>query len=480
MESLKPYPVYKDSGAQWLGAVPSHWRILPNRALFEEVKERDRPDAQMLSVTIARGVIRQSEHLQNGSKRDSSKEDKSAYKLVRAGDIVYNKMRAWQGAIGVSDSEGIVSPAYVVQRLRAAALPRYYHYLFRTPAFITEAERSSYGIASDMWSLRPEHFRLILTCVPPLAEQTSIVRYLDYLDRRIRRYIRAKLRVIGLLEDQKRDIISQAVLGRIDVRTGKRYAAYADAALPSVGAIPRHWECGPLKRRWSVTDCKHVTVPFLEEGIPLAGLREAQSFVLSLDDAKRTSLDWYETLVEGGREPKRGDLIYCRNVSVGACAIVDTDERMAMGQDVCLLRSRRENQRYLNYFLHSQAIADQLAALSIGSTFSRINVADVKSLVVAVPPREEQDAIAGHLDAATALIDSRIAIERRQIALTREYQARLISDVVAGKVDVREAAAQLPCELDESELLDNPDALAGHEQADWEGDLDAAPEEVEA
>src|ERR1051326_1579022 len=99
---LRPYGVYKDSGVAWLGSLPDHWQVLPHRALFAEVKDRDRSDEQMLSVTISRGVIKQSALLSESSKKDSSNEDKAKYKLVHPGDITYNKMRAWQGAVGVS------------------------------------------------------------------------------------------------------------------------------------------------------------------------------------------------------------------------------------------------------------------------------------------------------------------------------------------------------------------------------------------
>ena len=156
---LRPYPDMKDSGVPWLGEVPAHWEVLPNRATFSDVKDREHPQEQMLSVTIGGGVVRQKELLEDGSKKDSSRLDKTAYKLVERGDIAYNKMRAWQGAIGVSAHRGIVSPAYVVQRPRNGAHSRYLHHLLRTPAFAEEAERWSYGITSDMWSLRPEHFK---------------------------------------------------------------------------------------------------------------------------------------------------------------------------------------------------------------------------------------------------------------------------------------------------------------------------------
>ena len=107
INGLKPYPELKDSGVEWLGEVPVHWEVLPNRATFAEVNDREHPEEQMLSVTIAAGVVRQKNLLEEeGSKKDSSRLDKSAYKLVEPGDIAYNKMRAWQGAIGISAHRG--------------------------------------------------------------------------------------------------------------------------------------------------------------------------------------------------------------------------------------------------------------------------------------------------------------------------------------------------------------------------------------
>ena len=242
VSGLQPYPAYKPSGVEWLGDVPSHWEVVPNRALFEEVNERAHPDEPMLSVTITQGVIRQTELLADSSKKDSSKLDKSSYKLVRCGDIAYNKMRAWQGAIGISGYQGIVSPAYVVQRPRNRANSQYMHYLFRTASFAKEAERWSYGIASDMWSLRPEHFKGIYSCVPSIPEQAAIARYLDYADRRIRRRIEAKEKLVKLLEEQKQALVNEAVTGRVDVRTGQPYAAYKPSGVEWLGEVPAHWE----------------------------------------------------------------------------------------------------------------------------------------------------------------------------------------------------------------------------------------------
>ena len=173
------------------------------------------------------------------SKKDSSRLDKSAYKLVRPGDVAYNKMRAWQGAIGVSTYQGIVSPAYVVQRPRDGANPLYFHHLLRTPAFATEAERWSYGIVSDMWSLRPEHFKMIHCCLPPLPEQRAIVRYLDHVDDRIRRYVSAKEKLIALLEEERQAVIHRAVTRGLDPNVPLK-----PSGVEWLGDVPRIGRCG--------------------------------------------------------------------------------------------------------------------------------------------------------------------------------------------------------------------------------------------
>ena len=191
----------------------------------------------MLSVTITKGVIPQRTLLADSSKKDSSNLDKSAYKLVQPGDITYNKMRAWQGAVGVSDYRGIVSPAYVVQRPRNEVESRYFHYLFRMPTFAKEAERWSYGITSDMWSLRSEHFRLIYSCLPPVAEQAAIVRFLDHAERRISRYIRAKQKLIKLLEEQKQAIIHRAITCGLDPNVRLK-----PSDVIGIESIPERWE----------------------------------------------------------------------------------------------------------------------------------------------------------------------------------------------------------------------------------------------
>lgn len=210
---------WKTGVDKWFGEVPSGWDVLPSRALFAERIERDRGDLEMLSVTIARGVVKQSSYLKSdGSKKDQAREDRSQYKAVEPHDLVYNKMRAWQGAAGKSEFRGIVSPAYVVLRPLRGANSDYYGMVLRSIQFAREAERHSYGITSDMWSLRPQHFKIIEFPCPPLLEQAEIVDRCRKQTKKIDFAIEAVETEVSLLKEYRTRLISDVVTGKLDVR----------------------------------------------------------------------------------------------------------------------------------------------------------------------------------------------------------------------------------------------------------------------
>ncbi len=465
---VKPYPTYKDSGVPWLGQVPEHWEVCRLKYLLRERDVRSSTGTeQLLRVSQFTGVTER-RRANGGEEPETRAESLVGYKLVESENLVVNIMLAWNGSMGVSRFSGIASPAYCVYRFSASAQPWYFHHLLRSTAYKARIKAVSTGVVESRLRLYSDDLYRIEGLLPSVPEQAAIVRFLDYVDRRIRRYIRAKQKLITLLEEQKQAIIHRAVTGQIDVRTGKPYPAYKPSGVEWLGDVPEHWEVLPLRRRWSVTDCKHVTVPFVEQGIPLASVREVQSFDLRLEQAKRTTEEWFRVLVGGGRQPKRGDLIYCRNVSVGAAAVVETDEQLAMGQDVCLIRSKDQNQRFLNYFIHSPAMSRQLSSLMVGSTFNRINVSEVKGLLIVVPPRSEQDEIARHLDQSLAGLDRSIVQIKSEQDLLREYRTRLIADVVTGKLDVREAAARLPEEPPEEPVQEEESEIGDEAEVSLE------------
>jgi type I restriction enzyme S subunit len=454
---LKPYPEYKDSGLPWLGNFPVHWKILRAKYIFREIDERSATGAEThLSMSQRYGLI------------DSSKikdwrllsESYIGGKICKQNDLVLNRLKAHLGVFAHAPQSGVVSPDYTVFRPIRADETRFFELVFKTPIYVTELRRSTKGIVEGFWRLYTDDFYDIRVPVPPQPEQCIILSWINQSDLRFRRLIRIKRQLIALLNEQMQAIIHRAVTRGLDSNVRLK-----PSGIDWLGDVPQNWEVGALRRFWEVVDCKHLTVPFVEDGIPLASVIEVQSFDLDLSHCKMTTEEWYQHLISGGRKPKRGDLIYCRNTSVGACAYVNTDIDFAMGQDVCLITSSSQNQRYLNYLLHSWFMTEQLERLLVGSTFKRINIRNIRALVVLVPPRSEQDAICHALDDGVVEIAGAIQRANHEIDFLREYRARLIADVVTGKLDVR--SVELTA-LDEAETME-----------EWEIDEDAQADEMD-
>ena len=469
IHTLKPYSAYKDSCVSWLGKVPEHWEKLPGRTVFREINDRGHPNEEMLSVTIKQGVIRQADLLMDSSKKDSSNDDKSKYKLVQPDDLVYNKMRAWQGAVGISTYRGIVSPAYIVQRLRSAEnLPRYMHFLLRTPLFASEAERWSYGITSDQWSLRSEEFKCIYFSLPPLPEQTAIVRFLDYMDRRIKRYINAKQNMIKLLSEYKQALIHQAVTGKIDFRTGKPYPSYKDSGVEWLGKVPEHWEVRRLKRIAHINPNKSEVPLTLRNGnavfLPMERVGTNGHFDAS--DVRPILSLW-----NGFTYFRRGDIIVakitpCFENGKGACL---ENLPTAIGFGSTEFHVIRPSKAIVTAYLYRLTTLSDFRRLGTDEMTGaagqqRVPAEFIANFWVPLPPLPEQTAIVEYLDDQTGKIDTAIASTRKEIELLREYRERLIADVVTGKVDVRGMAERLPEEAEE-DIIDD-----GAEQAVFEED----------
>jgi type I restriction enzyme, S subunit len=476
IDGLKPYPFYKDSGTPWLGKVPEHWSVLPNRALFSEIKDREHPEEEMLSVTITRGVVRQSALLAESSKKDSSNLDRSAYKLVQPNDIPYNKMRAWQGAIGASSLKGIVSPAYVVMRPREVASAAYFHELFRTPMFAKEAERWSYGITSDMWSLRPEHFKMIYSVVPPLGEQAAIVGFLNHADRQIGRYIRAKQKLIKLLEEERQAIIHRAVTRGLDSNI-----CFKPSGIEWLGDVPAHWDVESIKRLArtggkTFTDGDWIELPYITD----RGIRLIQTGNVGRGEyrekgfryiSEKTFLDLRCTEVH----PK--DVLICRlDGPVGrACLAPDLGGRAITSVDNTILKTRHDiDPRYVVYCLSSSVWLDFVQSLCrAGGGFRyRVSRSMLGNFRLPAPPLLEQRAIADHLDQTLASSSEAIRKERVAIDFLREFRTRLIADVVTGKLDVREVTARRE-KVSGAEPLDEIDDLSQDEEMAEPGELEA-------
>jgi type I restriction enzyme S subunit len=440
---LRRYPKYRDSGCQWLGELPAHWNVLPNRALFVEVNDRGHDDEQMLSVTIAQGVIRQDALLKDSSKKDSSNEDKAAYKLVLPGDLAYNKMRAWQGAIGVSSDRGIISPAYIVERLRRDDDPRYFHFLFRTPYFHKEAERWSYGITSDQWSLRPDHFKMIYSAVPPAHEQELIVRYVASADSRMRTLIQLRRQMIGLLKEYENVLLNRAI-----TRGLNDGVELVDSGIEWLGPVPNGWDIVPFKQRVAFQEGPGIMAEdFRETGVPLLRISCMNSDEATLDgcnylDPAMVERKWNHFKV------RNGDYLLSASGSIGAVAratavvagaIPYTGIIRLWPRDEALIRME-----YLRLFMRSTLFIAQMSFMKAGVGIEHFGPTHLRRMILALPPVQEQERIISALGHVHEVVAARVQSLDHEISLLREHQVRLAADIVTGRLDVRSAAKDLP------------------------------------
>ena len=443
--SFARYPEYKDSGVAWLGEVPGHWEVLRLKNVLAQ-KVTDGPHTT--PVFVDEGIpflsvdgIQSGELVFDGC-RFVSETDHDEFKRKaqpQRGDLLMGKA-ASTGKIArvkVDFDFSIWSPLALIRINDKEALPEFVEYVLKSNA--TQAEIDNYCTANTQKNISMDDIpRLILTR-PPISEQTAIATFLDHETAKIDALVAEQQKLIALLQEKRQAVISHAVTKGLDPSVPMK-----DSGVEWLGEVPRHWEVSPLKRFWLVTDCKHVTAEFAEEGYPLASIREVQGRWVDLSSAKRTTEDFYRVLIEGGRLPEPGDLIFSRNATVGEVAQVNADHPLfAMGQDVVLLRriEREYSPDFLQAVIRSDIVRVQLENLMIGSTFKRINVEEIRSILLPFPPPTEQAAIVEQLQNALYPLDALDAEAQEIIELLQERRTALISAAVTGQIDVRGLAA---------------------------------------
>lgn len=214
---INPSAPQHESGIDWLGSVPSHWQTVRMGSLFQEAADVGREGLPMLTVSIHSGISDKELADDEMERKVSRSEDKTVYKRVKPGDLVYNQMRAWQGAFGAAQIEGLVSPAYVVARPKRGIAPKFVEYLLRAPAATEEIRRRSRGITDFRLRLYWDEFKNIRIALPPLDEQQAIADFLDRKLTLIDKQIALIDRLEALLKEQRKALIHEAVTGKIDL-----------------------------------------------------------------------------------------------------------------------------------------------------------------------------------------------------------------------------------------------------------------------
>ncbi len=451
---LQPYPEYKDSGLPWLGKVPGHWGVRRMKSLFKERVQKGFPDEPLLAATQSKGVVRKEDY---ETRTVTAMKDFHLLKLVETGDFVIS-LRSFQGGIEVSHCRGIISPAYTVLEPRREAGAGYYSRFFKSPDFISSLTLFVTGIREGQ-NIDYERLSRAFMPLPPAEEQAAIGKFLDWANGRLERAIRAKRKIIALLNEQKQAIIHRAVTRGLNPNVKLK-----PSGIPWLGDIPEHWEVRKLRQLLTrVTERNRSDLPLL-------------SVVREKGVIQRDTED-----LEGNHNFIPDDLSNYKVVRVGQFAM----NKMKAWQGsygvsqfdgivspaYFIFKLRGVGGEFFHIALRSKAYVPFFTQASDGVRVGQWDLAEsrMKEISFFFPPDDEQLAIVQHVKDHTVDISAVIGRLEREIALLREYRTRLVADVVTGKLDVREAAKDLPDETVAPEATPDAEELS-----------ESDPEEVEA
>ncbi len=415
-----------------ISTIPPGWEAVPLKAFLQVRSERDNDDLQLLSVYRDHGVVPFGAVEGNYNKPS---EDLSTYKVVMVGDLVLNKMKTWQGSLGVSDYEGIVSPAYIVCRVRGRWDRRYLHHLLRSPSYVAEYASLSHGIRVNQWDMRFEDFRDVLALRPPVEVQRRIADRIDAETARIDALIDRKQRFIDLLLEKRTAVITHAVTKGLDADVQMK-----DSGVGWIGDIPAHWDAVRIKQvarlesghtpsrqhpeYW--VDC---TVPWITTS-EVWQVRDGRAEYITETKERVSDLGLANS---SARKLPAGTVVLSRTASVGFSAIMP--EEMATSQDFAdWVPGPRVTSEYLLYVFRS--MRREFDRLMMGSTHQTIYMPDIQKLEMPLPPRDEQRAIVDCIRREASAIDALVDKTRWTIELLREYRTALISAAVTGQIDI--------------------------------------------
>ena len=478
VRGLKPYPAYKDSEGFWLDRVPVHWEM--RRIKWIAIVNPSRSEArQSLSSDIPLTFLPM-EHIGTYGQVDSSEYKPTSalwngFTYFRRGDVLIAKITpCFENGKGacldrLPTSIGFGSTEFHVLRARSLITPQYLYRVTTIPEFRRLGADAMTGAAGQQRV--PQSFVDFPITIPQLSEQLAIVRFTDYVDRRIRRYIRSKQKLIALLNEQKQAIIHRAVTRRLDPNVRLK-----PSGVEWLGSVPDQWEIRRAKYFFREVDERSTT-----------GIEEllSVSHITGITPRNRKNVTMFMAASNVGHKLCRpGDLaINTMWAWMGALGI----SRYAgiVSPSYAVYRPLRDSKllsHYIDLLLRTRPFVAEYFCRSTGIRSSRLRLYPEQFLRIKLPcpPTEEQRAIVRWVGDATVAADRAIVETQGEIDMLREYRTRLIADVAKGKLDVRGAAAHLPDETQEAESIGDSDALSQDEEELENADLGVPPEEAEA
>ena len=470
MSSMAPdansHTTYKPSGVPWLGDVPVDWEVRRLRTVSEmrvsNVDKHTQDDEMPVRLCNYVDVYKK-DRIRQGMdfmQATASLAEIERFRLDEGDVLITKDSEAWDDigvpALVVESADDLLSGYHLaVLRPSKEIIGPYLARTLQSKAVAYQFHVRANGVTR--YGLTHTGIQSVQIPLPPLPEQRAIVRYLDYVGRRIRRYVDAKRKLVALLEEEKQAIVNQAVTRGLDPNVRLK-----PSGVEWLGDVPEHWEVVPFKRRVSFQEGPGImAADFRESGVPLLRISCLRGPVATLDgcnylDPEVVRARWSHFAI------KEGDYLLSASASTGAVSLA-TSKVAGCVPYTGIIRlwsaSPRTVMPYIRLFLSSRLFLDQVDLEKAGVAISHFGPTHLGRMVITLPPEPERQAIVEYIDKATAGIDAAIARARQQIALVEEYRTRLIADVVTGKLDVRDAAAQLPDEADDENATDEGESV---------------------
>ena len=431
---FKPYPAYRNSGSRWLGEVPNHWELrrLGQMGRLSKGNGGSKENETSTGISCVRygDLYTTHSYFIEKSRSFISKEASKSYTPIFFGDILFAASgetidEIGKSAVNLMRTEARCGGDVILFRSRNNVVVGYMGYM--TNCYSSAAQKATMGRGITVMHLYGRHLKRLLLPIPPLAEQTAIVRYLDQVCEQIDSYISTKKRLIMVLNEKKQAIIHQAVMGGLDPNTPMKLTG-----IDWMPKVPVHWRIQRLKSR--VTDVVDMTTRRRSNDIYIA-LEHVESWT-----GKIVNIDFLTKFESQAKRFRPDDVLFGKLRPYLAKTTRPDREGVCVGEFL-VLRSRDDDiaPSYLEFWLRSKPVIDAIDASTFGAKMPRADWRFIGNMSFPLPPFSEQIAISAYLQKAIGKIDTTINRSRRQIDLLREYRDRLIDDVVTGKLDVREA-----------------------------------------
>lgn len=423
---MKEYPEYKETGLYWYEKIPCNWKLQKAKYLFNKESRPLKPEYE--TVTCFRdGEVTLRKKRRTTGFTESLQEN--GYQGVMPGDLVIHVMDAFAGATGVSDSEGKCTPVYNICTAKIAGINNYFYaYFLRFMAWSGYIVSLSKGIRERSTEFRFDVFGNQFLPIPPISEQNTIVRYLDYKTKQIDEFVSAKEKEITLLEEFKRSLISDYV------SKGNSQTEMKESGIEWIHKIPKHWktlmlfQCAEEYFK-SNKDIHHQNLLSLSYG------KIKRKDINTKGGLLPESFDNYQVVKKGNIILRLTDL---QNDHRSLRTGLVTETGIITSAYVCIKPRENVTPEYLHWILRCCDLHKVFYGMG-GGVRQSIGYTDISKMYFPIPPLEEQNVIADYLDKKTSEIDTLITSIQKQIALVKELRTKIIADAVTGKIDVREA-----------------------------------------